>query len=94
MGSNSAAWSINVIAVIMFKGSYGFSVRMIFAFVFAVILFPSETWSPAGVLSGWQLRGDAAKSQCWGAWATPRRLRSLWVQLLGAHRKAPMFCPA
>lgn len=42
MGSNSATWSISVIVVITFKSSYGFSVRMIFAFVFTIILFPSE----------------------------------------------------
>lgn len=42
MGSNSATWSITVIAVIMFKSSYGFSVRMSSAFVFTIILFPSE----------------------------------------------------
>lgn len=42
MGFNSVTWSTNAIVVIMFKSSYGFSVRMIFAFVFTIILFPSE----------------------------------------------------
>lgn len=78
MGFNSVTWSTNAIVVIMFKRDYGFSVRMIFAFVSAIILFPSEIqpWckSPIGLhlpsaASGlWRQQGSPRG----GGWVLPR----------------------
>lgn len=66
MGSNSATWSINVVVVIMFKSSYGFSVRMIFAFVFTITLFPSEIPPSARALLFGRMSSPKAEGQLLG----------------------------
>lgn len=78
VGFNSVTWSTNAIVAIMFKRSYGFSVRMIFAFVFAIILFPSEIQSCCQSAVGLHL--PFAASGLWrqqgsprgGGWVLPR----------------------
>lgn len=71
MGFSSAAWSKKAIVVIMFKSSYGFSVRMIFAFVFIIIIpFPSEIQTCCKSTAGLHL--PSAASGLWRQQGSPR----------------------
>lgn len=100
VGFSSVTWSTDAIVVIMFKRSYVFPVRMIFAFVFIIILFPSEIQScckstvglrlPSAASGPWRQQGSPRGA----GWVPPVQFCSPWMLLPGAAGQAKSSLPS